>query len=246
MNTLYVLSFSHPALAARLMLERAEIEHEVVHLPIGIHPVLLRARGFSGGTVPALRLDGRRVQGSREISKAIEAKGPPGILFPTEPGARARVEEAERWGEEVLQEVPRRVFRWALAGDGDIRRRLAKVGGIPVPAVAGTLMKPVAMRFARKSKANDGMVRADMERLPEWLDTVDDWIADGTIGGEAPNAADYQIGTTVRVMLAMEDLRPAVEGRPAEALAREIATKYPGSLPSVLPEAWRPEPYRPD
>lgn len=242
-NTLYVLSFSHPARAARLMLERAEIEHDVVRLPPGFHSVLLRARGFGGGTVPALRLDGRRVQGSSEIARAIEALGPPGILFPTDPVRRARVEEAERWGEEVLQPVPRRLFRWGVAGNADLRRRLAEISRLPAPSVTGILMKPVAAHFAKKSNGYDETVRADMERLPSMLDRVDAWIDDGTIGGEAPNAADYQIGLSVRVMLVLEDLRPAVEGRPAEELAMRISPKYPGKAPPFLPEAWRPAAY---
>lgn len=241
-NTLYVLTFSHPAIAARLMLERAEVEHEVVHLPPGFHSAILRARGFPGGTVPALRLDGRRIQGSREIAAAIEARGPHGILFPTDPVRRARVEEVERWGEETLQPVPRRLFRWGVAGNVDLRRRLAEISHLPVPAVTGTLMKPVAAHFARKSNADDETVREDMARLSEMLDRVDAWIAEGTIGGEAPNAADYQIGTSVRVMMVFDDLRPAIEGRPAAELATRIAPRYPGAVPPFLPTEWRPAP----
>jgi len=55
-------------------------------------------------------------------------------------------------------------------------------------------------------------------------------IADGTIGQDDPNAADFQIGTTVRVFLAFEDLAPLVEGRPAAALAKRILPEYPGPV----------------
>jgi glutathione S-transferase len=99
-------------------------------------------------------------------------------------------------------------------------------------------MKPLAAWFARVSRADDASVRADVERLPALLDRVDGWMADGTIGCAEPNAADFQIGTTVRAMLAMEDLRPAIEGRPAADLAGRIVPTYPGKLPPVLPRGW--------
>ena len=54
------------------MLERKGIEHEVVDLLPGFHPLQLRAAGFRGGTVPALWIQGRRVQGSRRISRTLE------------------------------------------------------------------------------------------------------------------------------------------------------------------------------
>jgi glutathione S-transferase len=242
MTKLYGLRFSHPALAARLMLERAGIQHEVVDLPMGLHPLFLRAAGFPGATVPALVMDGRKIQGSLEISRAIEARGPRGILFPVDPEARRRVEEAERWAEAELQPIPRRLFRWALARDGGLRVRAARMAGLPLPRLAGTLMKPLAARFARLSRADDASVRADFARLPALLDRIDGWMADGTIGGAEPNAADFQIGTTVRAMLAMEDLRPAIEGRPAAEHADRIVPTYPGKLPPVLPLEWRQRP----
>jgi len=237
---LYALPFSHPSIAARLMLERAGIEHEVVNLTMGLHPLLLRKAGFRAGTVPALVLDGRRIQGSLEISRAIEARGPAGVLFPVEPEARRRVEGAERWAEAELQPIPRRLFRWALSRDASLRGRAARMAGFPLPRLAGALMKPIAARFARVSRADDATVKADLERLPALLDRVDAWISDGTIGGGELNAADYQIGTTIRAMLAMDDLRPGIEGRPAAELAARVVPAYPGKLPSVLPIAWRP------
>jgi glutathione S-transferase len=101
-------------------------------------------------------------------------------------------------------------------------------------------MKPLVARLARISRANDASVRDDFERLPKFLDRVDGWVADGTIGGRDLNAADYQIGTTLRAMMAMEDLAPLLEGRPAADLGRRVVPDYPGRLPSVLPPEWRP------
>lgn len=239
MTKLFVLSFSHPSLAARLMLEHAGVEHGVVALPPGLHPVLLRARGFRGGTVPAMRIDGRRVQGSLEISRELDRLGPARPLFPSDPAARRRVEEAERWGEAELQPVPRRAFRWALARDPDLRRRLAAWSRLPAPAVAGRLMRPIARLFAAKSRADDATVRADLAWLPEALARVEGWIADGTLGGAEPNAADFQIGTTVGALLAFDDLRDRIGHRPAAEHARRLVPDYPGRLPAgLLPPEW--------
>lgn len=238
MNKLYALPFSHPSIAARLMLERAGVPHEVVNLPMALHPLFLRARGFSGNTVPALVLEGRKVQGSLAISRVLEARGPAGILFPVDPEARRRVEEAEQWGESVLQPVPRRLFRWTLAGNSVLRRRVLERAGLPLAGVAAAVMKPVVTRFARAVQANDETVRADMQGLSGLMDRVDALIAEGTIGGAEPNAADFQIATTVAAMLAFEDLIPSVEGRPAADLARRIAPPYPGRMPAVVPAGW--------
>ena len=112
---LYALAESHPARSARLMLEHKGLEHETSLLLPGLHPVQLRLAGFRGPTVPALEMDGRRVQGSREIARALDALALEPPLFPVDEDQRRAVEEAERWGEEELQEVARRIFRWAAA-----------------------------------------------------------------------------------------------------------------------------------
>lgn len=224
------------------MLEHAGIEHEVVTLPPGFHAPILRVLGFEGRTVPALRFDGRKVQGSLEISRAVDALAPTRRLFPDDPEARKRVEEAERWGERELQPIPRRLFRWALNRHARLRRMLAETTGMPVPRLAAGVLKPIAAVFVRVSGAYDEVIREDMERLPRLLDRIDDLVREGVLAGESPNAADFQIGTTVRVLLAFEDVAPAMEGRPAARLAAGLVPDYPGRVPSVLPREWRPEP----
>ncbi|HZA59448.1 MAG TPA: glutathione S-transferase N-terminal domain-containing protein, partial [Solirubrobacterales bacterium] len=47
------------------MLEHRGIDHKVVEVIPGTHAVAVRALGFQRGTVPALRLDGRKIQVSR-------------------------------------------------------------------------------------------------------------------------------------------------------------------------------------
>jgi glutathione S-transferase len=59
------------------------------------------------------------------------------------------------------------------------------------------------------------------------------------IGGEEPNAADFQIASSVRALLNVEDLKPATNGRPASDLALrhlpEFGTDFP---PGLLPAEW--------
>jgi glutathione S-transferase len=235
---LYALAVSHPSHSARLVLEHKRIAHDVSYLLPGMHPLQLRIAGFRGGTVPALKLDGRRVQGSREIARALDALVPDPPLFPADPEARRAVEEAERWGEEELQDVPRRIFRWATAHQQRVRRWLGEGVGLPGPGIAGALNLPVARAFARRSQATDERVSADLAELPGILDHVDGLILRGVIGGHLPTAADFQIASSVRMLMAFEQLRPTVEQRPAGELAGRLLSDIPEPIPAVLPSAW--------
>jgi glutathione S-transferase len=238
--TLYSISISHPARTAILMLRHKGIEADIVNLPPGSQQVVLRALGFRHGTVPALKLDGDRVQGSTAISRALDELVAEPPLFPAEPERRAAVEEAERWGEEVYQPVPRRIFRWSVATHGEMREQLARATGMPAPPVTSRLMWPVANFYMRFEGGGKKAARADVEALPGHLDHVDELIAAGTIDGPELNAADFQIGTTTRVLLNFAPLRHLVEGRPAEAHAMRVAAKFGRDTPVAIPEAWVP------
>lgn len=238
--TLYAMEPSHPANAARLMLEYKGIEHKVVNLVPGTHAAAVRALGFRRGTVPALRLDGRRVQGSRNISRALEQNRLEPRLFPADPEQRLAVEEAERWGDEDFQDTPRLLTRWLAVNRPEMRVHMATEAGVPAPRLVGPANAPVARYFARKVGADDDdRVGASVAGIPAKLDHVDGLIADGVIGGPEPNAADFQIAPTVRVLMTFEDLAPAFEGRPAAALATRLLPKYPSSVPAgFVPAAW--------
>lgn len=237
--TLYSLELSHPSQAVRIALERKGIEHRVVDLLPGLHPALLRAAGFRGGTVPALRIDGQRVQHSVAAMRRLEQLRPDRApLYPLEPAAQRAVAQAEEWGERELQPIPRSVFRWSMWHNPGLRVWMARQSGLPAPGVMGQVNKPLAVYFARKIDADDTGVRASVARLPAAIDRVDELIAAGVIGGPEPNAADLQIGTSLRVLLAQEDLRPYVEGRPAETLARRVLPEYPEPIASSLPPEW--------
>ena len=82
---LYVFPGSHPAMIGRLMLEHKGIAYKRTDLLPVISKVVVRALGFPGATVPALKIDGRRVQGSRAISRELDRIQPDPPLFPSDP-----------------------------------------------------------------------------------------------------------------------------------------------------------------
>jgi glutathione S-transferase len=237
---LYGTPPSPPSHTARLLLERKGIEHKVIWLLPGLWPALMRTRGFRGGTVPGLKMNGRRIQNSRAIARALEQSKPDPPLFPADPELRVRVEEAERWGEEVLQDVPRRIVRWLALHRPAVRTEYARQARMPAPRFAAWINIPAARHLARKVGANDERVRETISEVPATLDHVDGLISDGVIGGTAPNAADLQVATSVRALMDVQDLMPVIRGRPAERLANSIIPDFPApTIPAGnLPEEW--------
>ena len=235
---LYVIPISNAAAAGAAMMRHKRIPHRVVTLMPGLHPVLVRAAGFERHTVPALDLDGRKVQGSREIARFLDELAPDPPLFPRDPAGHARVLEAERWGERVFQPVPRRLFRHLLLTDSAARVWFgSEVMRVPGAAAVAPFFIPVLRRLATISHADDARVREDLERLPELLDHVDELIADGTIAAEAPNAAAFQILASVRVLLEFEDLGGMLDGHSCTPAARLLYPHWPGPIPRGLPGA---------
>ncbi|MBA2545915.1 MAG: glutathione S-transferase [Solirubrobacterales bacterium] len=236
---LFVIPGSHPSLAARLMLEAKGIPYKRVDLVPVVSKGVVRAAGFPDKTVPALKIEGRRVQGSREIARALDEIRPDPPLFPAGAAERSAVEEAESWGDEVLQPIARRLSWWALKRN---RAPMATYSegaklGIPVGLAVKT-GAPIVALSARFNGSTDEAVQADLAALPEALDKIDAWIADGTLGADPPNAADLQIATSLRLLMSFEDIRPAIQSRPAGEMALRAAPDFPGRTPPAFPEQW--------
>ena len=241
--TLYWMAISHPSLAVRRMLDLKGVDYELVDVVPTSQRVYLRLAGFRGGTVPALKLDGTRIQGSRQISRELDARWPEPPLFPQDPDQRARVETAERWGEEEFQPVPRRVFRFAVAKLPDIRRWAISNQGLPAPGVMAAAMQPAFAYYARTveadgRRATEAGVRADLAALPAMFDRVDRLLADGTLTVDRPNAAALQILITVRVLGAFGDLREFVQSHACSEPAQELFASYPAEVPPFLDSGW--------
>jgi glutathione S-transferase len=236
---LYVIPGSHPAMAARRMLELKGIPYQRVDLMPVISHAVLRALRYPSYTVPSLRIAGSKLTGSREIARELDRLRPEPPLYPAEPSQRAAVEEAERWGEEVLQPAVRRILWNAIKRD---RSPLASYTegarlGIPVGLAVKTAA-PIVATAARMNRADDEAVRGDLAALPDWLQRIDEWIADGVLGADPPNAADLQIASSLRLAMSLDDLRPAIESRPAGELARRAVPDFPGRAAPILPPAW--------
>ena len=240
---LYWMEISHPSRAARKMLDLKPVDYELVEvLPLN-QRVHMRLAGFRGGTVPALKLDGRKLQGSREISRALDARWPEPALFPAEPELRARVEAAERWGDEELQPIPRRLFRFGVAKIPELRRWAARSQGLPAPGLVAVAMQPAVSYYARTieadgRRATEASVRADLAALGAMLDRADELLADGTLALEPPNAATLQVLATVQALHAFEDLRPVVRAHACAEPAQRLFGEYPAELPRFLDPAW--------
>ena len=234
---LYMFSGSTPSLTARLMLEHKRVDHRVVHVMVGPHAFGMLGRGFETMTVPALKIDGRRVQGSREISRALDELAPQRPMFPADPAKRRAVEDAEEWGEE-LQDAARRIGLCAARREP---RAFSSIYRHPNPLMrpAQRVSRPLVIRLSSAAhRATDRAGERDLARLPARLDQIDRWIAEGLLDGAELNAADFQIAPNVALLLRFEDLAPYVEGRPAARLAQRVAPDFPGDIPAVLPPAW--------
>lgn len=232
--TLYTLPISNPGWSVRLALGRKGIEPKVVDLPAGMHPALLWLRGFRKGTVPAARIDGRRVEGSREIVQELERVAPQPSLYPDDPPRRAAVEEAERWGEAVFQNLPRAIARYAIAHERPTRVWFMREhAGMPLPSVAATVSIPVARAMAARADGSEAGARAALRELPAALDRVDALLADGLLGEpDAPNAAGVQLAPSVVLLSGLPDLADLLAGRPCAAWAEALLPQFPRGFPS--------------
>jgi glutathione S-transferase len=238
---LYVLPGSHPCAAVEVALRMKSIPFERVDLLPGSQ-VLIGPVRYGGGTVPGLRLDGERLVGSRAILRRLDELVPDPALLPA-PGSSsyAQVLDAERWGDEILQSVPRRVLYFTFLSHPEAMLTYASDAKLPLPI---GLMRPALPLTARlmaiKNKAREDAVREDLAALRGMLERIDGWIADGLLGGEQPNAADLQIGSTIRLLLTVADLRPLIDGHPAAELVRYFPSMV-GEVPAgVLPATWFP------
>jgi glutathione S-transferase len=237
---LYALPGSHPCAAVEVALRLKSIDYRRIDLlplaQLAVGPLL-----YGGNTVPGLKIDKERLAGSRTIMRRLDTLvAEPALLPPpADAVARARVLEAERWGDEVLQSVPRRILDAAFLRNAGCMESYAGDTKMPLPR---PMLRPAlpltAKLMAKRNKADDAKAKADLVALPAQLDHIDTWIADGVLGGEQPNAADLQIGSSIRLLLTIADIRPMLEDRPLLRLTRWFEPQA-GEVPAgTLPAEW--------
>jgi len=230
---LYVVHGSHPCAAVEKALSLKGLSYSVVEWPPPLQVPMQRIL-FDRRTVPALRIDDEKVQGSTQIMWRLDELVPDPRLFPGDPTELARVQEAERWGNEVLQPVARELIWAGMRSHPSAMVSYSEHSRIPLPATAIRAVAPAIARMgARINRTDAAVARRDLQALPKQLDQVDAWIAEGRIGdAEHPNAADLQIAATVRLLLTLADARPLIESRPIESLARTLFPLADGEMPA--------------
>jgi glutathione S-transferase len=241
--TLYVLPESHPCAAVEAALALKSIDYRRVDL-LPLVPVLVGPLRWGGTTVPGMRVDGERVVGSRTIMRRLDDMvAKPSLLPDADDPLRERVLDAERWGDEVFQSVPRRLIDAAFLREPGAMESYAAGAKLHLsPALMRPALPLTARLMAIKNKASDDAARADLAALPGQLEQVDSWIEEGVIGDEQPNAADLQLGCTVRLLMTIGDVRPLVESHAAAQLARYFPAPLGSVRSGVLPAEWLAQP----
>jgi len=243
-NKLFMIDGSHPCATVERALQLKGIPYKTVELVPPTHAPIARAL-FGVRTVPAMKFeDGTKISGSRAILAELERRVPEPSLLPADPERRAAVQEAERWGDEVFQSIPRRVLWCALQLSPKSIPSFTENSKIPAPGGLLVAMAPVLTRVERRMNAStDAAVQADLLALPAHLDKIDAWIEDGTLGSEPPSAADLQILPSVRLLMTIGDIRPLIDGRPVAELIARTMPPLGGSVPSgTYPAGWLPTP----
>jgi glutathione S-transferase len=230
---LYVVHGSHPCAAVMKALELKGLEYSVVEWPPPLQ-VPMQRMIFGGRTVPGLQIDGEKVQGSRAIMRRLDELVAEPRLYPTDPAQRARVVDAERWGDEIFQPIGRELIWAAMVHSPDAMVSYSERSKIRLPAPVVRAAAPIIARLeSAVSSTNDDVARRDLQALPDQLDKIDAWIEDGTIGDTShPNAADLQLTSTIRLMMTLADVRPMIEGRPCATLATILLPHADGEMPA--------------
>ncbi|MGO9487987.1 MAG: glutathione S-transferase N-terminal domain-containing protein [Solirubrobacteraceae bacterium] len=233
--TLHAVPPSHPCMAVAAALELKSLEYERIDFP---HTERLERMqeiyGEGNSTVPGAVIDGELVHGSRAILARLEQLEPEPQLYPSE-----QVREADRWGDEELQSLGRCLPWGAMYFRPESMGTFAGAGQLDGP---GT---DFAIKFVRATWRHHGITASrlhdDLAGLPAKVQHVERLAQDGVIGGEQPNAADLQIGATIRVLLPIGDLRPLLAGTAAESIALRLFPDYPGEVPAgAYPAGWAP------
>jgi glutathione S-transferase len=245
MYKLYVIPGSHACRSAILMLEHKRVPFRRIDVVTLTHPLVARLHGFDAGrqtrtagerrplalrfgdllgTVPALAADGERISTNRGIARFLDERHPEPALFPADPEQRRAVEEAERWANETLQMAARRIALAHAVRDPAGASRSGADGRMGYllyrTALVRRLVIPMIGRLA--FAADRSAERELLALLPEMLDRVDAWIADGVLGGPQLNAADFMVAPSLALILYRPDTLPLFEGRPALELADRL------------------------
>jgi glutathione S-transferase len=86
-------------------------------------------------------------------------------------------------------------------------------------ALTRRLTAPIVTQTFAVGRTTDAKVLGE---LPQMLDRIDAWIADGVLGGAELNAADFMVAPSLALMLYRPEVRPMFKERPALALVDRL------------------------
>jgi glutathione S-transferase len=242
---LYVILGSHACRTGMLLLEHKGIEYDPVVLPTGLHPFGLRLRGFKRekaphrsvggrrpqmlatadrmGTVPALRMNGDRVETNREIARYLESRQPDPPLFPSDPEQRRAVEEAETWGSEIFQMAARRLVL-AAGLHPEVLINRANEGRLGPLLFRSEWVRLHGTRAIARLvfRANRDAEQELLASLPDQLDRIDGWVESGVLNGDQLNAGDLMLAPSIALLTYRSDVRPELEARPLMRLIDRV------------------------
>jgi glutathione S-transferase len=222
---------SYAATTGQLMFDQEGVAYKRTDLLPVVSWVGLKPLRFPRVTVPPAKIDGERVQGTRKIARELERRKPDPPLFPADAERRRAVEEASAWRRGAPATSPK-IFLWSARKDRSGLVGYLEGAKIRMPhEIAARTAGSFIVLDARCRGATDENVRRAIAAFPGMLGRIDDWREEGILGGEPPNAADLQIAPSVRLAMSLDDLRPAIEGRPAGRLATNTVKHVPGFLP---------------
>ena len=235
--TLHVVPFSHPCLAVSAALDRLGYEYETVEFATGRQAEQVEEiYGEGRRTVPGLLVDGDPVHGTPAVFARLAELSPDAGLYP------AALAEAIREAEPGLAEDVQMSARVLVFGAMHFRpESMGTFAGVPQLDPGGVDFAIKSMRGAWRYLGIDAQrVHATLQELPGQLDAVDALLAAGVIGGEQPTAADFQLGSSLHLLVQVGDVRPLVEERPSARLL-ELFEPGKGDVPAgAFPPGWVP------
>ena len=237
---LYVIPGSHPSRTVMRMLELKGIAYKRVDLMPVISQGVLRAMRLSRGHDPGAedrRPKDHRLARDREGARPRPARAAP---VPRRSRGAGGGRAGRGLGRDDAADAARRILWNAL------KRDRAPLASFSEGAKLGHPDRPRGARPRRRSSLpRCGSTRPPTTgsaptspRCPGMLDQIDDWIAEGVLGGEQLNAADLQIGDQPAAGDDAPGPAPGDRGPPGGRAGDARGAGVPGRAPPVLPPAW--------
>lgn len=235
---LHVVPFSHPCLAVSAALDRLGLEYETRVLETGRQgDEVEEVYGDGRRTVPGLLVDDEPVHGTSSIFARLDELRPDAVLYP-QPSAD-EIREAEAGIADELQTTARVLVFGAMHFRPE---SMATFAGVDQLDPGGVDFAIKTMRASwRYLDITAQRIYDTLQVLPAQLDTVDAMLDSGALGGEKPTAADFQLGSSLHLLVQIGDVRPLVEERSAWKAVSALFEPGKGNVSAgAFPPGWVP------